>query len=101
MMRMMFRTTSCNQERNMASKRFLTINFIDGSEMLVSFPHQGGNPLLLAKRVQQAIEANQLAIEIDGKLTVIPMYNIKYLQAAPLPDELPETVIVGGSMKTS
>ena len=84
----------------MASKRFLTINFIDGSEMQVSFPEQGGHPLLLAKRVQQAIEADQLAIVIDGKLTVIPMYNVKYLQATPLPDEIPETVIVGGSMKT-
>jgi hypothetical protein len=82
-----------------ASKKFLTIYFIDGSEMLVSFPDQGGNPLLLAKRIQQAIEADQLAIEIDGKLTVIPMNNVKYLQASPLPEELPETVVVGGSMK--
>jgi hypothetical protein len=67
--------------------------------MRVSFPDQGGNPLLLAKRIQQAIEADQLAIEIDGKLTVIPMNNVKYLQASPLPEELPETVVVGGSMK--
>ena len=83
----------------MASKKFLTIYFIDGSEMLVSFPEQDGSPFLLAQRIQQAIEADQLAIEIDGKLTVIPMNNIKYLQASPLPEDLPETVVVGGSMK--
>jgi hypothetical protein len=83
----------------MTSKRFLTIYFIDGSKMSLTFPNQGGNPLLLAKRVQEAIEADQVAIEIDGKLTVIPKSSIKYMQASPLPDELPETVIVGASMK--
>jgi len=33
----------------MDSNRFLTVHFIDGSEMSVTFPKQGGNPLLLAK----------------------------------------------------
>ena len=82
----------------MASNRFLTVHFIDGSEMSVTFPKQGGNPLLLTKRVQQAIEARQLAMELDGQLFVIPMDNVKYLQASPCPDELPETVILGGAL---
>ena len=84
----------------MANKRFLTIFFMDGSEMSINFPEQGGNPLLLAKRVQEAIEANQIAIEVDNKLYVIPTNNIKYMHASPMPDELPETVIRGGSLKT-
>lgn len=83
----------------MDSNRFLTVHFIDGSEMSVTFPKQGGNPLLLAKRVQQAIESRQLAIEMDGQLVVIPMDNVKYMQASPSPDELPETVILGGTLK--
>ena len=82
----------------MESDRFLTVHFIDGSEMSVSFPKQGGNPLRLAQRVQEAIESSQLAIELDGQLLVIPMSNVKYLQARPCPDELPETVIRGGAL---
>jgi len=83
----------------MASDRFLTIHFIDGSEMSVTFPKQGGNPLLLAKRVQQAIDSSQLALELDGQLFVVPMSNVKYLQLSPSPGELPETVIQGGALK--
>lgn len=83
----------------MDNKRILTIHFMDGSEMSINFPEQGGNPLLLAKRVQEAIEANQIAIEVDEKLYVIPTYNIKYMHASRMPDEVPTTVIRGGSLK--
>lgn len=83
----------------MATSRFLTVHFIDGSEISVTFPKQGGNPLLLAKRVQEAIDARQLSIEIDGQLLVIPMANIKYMQMSPSPEELPESVILGGALK--
>ncbi len=83
----------------MNSKRCLTIYFMDGSEMSLNFPKQGGNPLLLAKRVQEAIDADQIAIEIDDQLYVIPTNNIKYLHVSPMPEELPETVIRGGSLR--
>ena len=83
----------------MENNRLLTIYFIDGSEMLINFPEQAGNPLLLEKRVQEAIEANQIAIEVDEKLYVIPTNNIKYMHASPMPDEIPQTVIRGGSLK--
>ena len=83
----------------MDNDRFLTIYFIDGSEMTVTFPKQGGNPLLLAKRVQEALDADQLAIETGGQLLVIPMNNIKYLKMNPIPKKLPETVIRGGVIK--
>jgi len=72
---------------------------MDGSEMSLNFPKQGGNPLLLSKRVQEAIDANQISIEIDDQLYVIPTNNIKYLQVSPMPEELPETVIRGGSLR--
>ena len=82
----------------MAEEKQVTIYFLDGSEMSLSFPDQGGNPLLLAKRVQQAMEANYAAFEIDGKLTVIPKTGIKYLQMASMPAEVPETVIRGARL---
>ncbi len=83
----------------MDNNRYLTINFIDGSEMSLTFPKQGGNPHLLAKRVQEALDANQLAIEAGDQLLVIPMNNVKYFQLSPIPEMLPETVIRGGVIK--
>ena len=83
----------------MDNNRYLTIYFIDGSEMSITFPKQRGNPLLLAKRVQEALDADQLAIETGDQLLVIPMNNVKYFQMSPIPEKLPETVIRGGAIE--
>ncbi len=83
----------------MSDKRSLTIFFTDGSNLSVTFPKQGGNPHLLAKRVQQALDSRQLAIEIDNELLMIPIDNIKYMRVSPSPEMLPDTVILDGALK--
>ena len=85
----------------MSEDRKLTLFFTDGSELALSLPKQAGNPHLLAKRVQSALESPTLAFEIDNELLVIPTHNIKYLQLKPCPEMLPETVIVGGAIEAS
>jgi DNA-binding LytR/AlgR family response regulator len=84
----------------MADKRFLTIHFTDGSKLSVTFPKQTEDIHQVASRVQNALDANQLAIEISDELFVIPMNNIKYLQVSPGPAKLPKTVIRGGALKS-
>lgn len=84
----------------MEQERFLTLYFLDGSDMSIVFPKQAGNPLLLAKRVQAALDADQMSLETDGELMMVPKSSIKYLTVSPLPDELPETVIRGGKVVT-
>jgi hypothetical protein len=83
----------------MAPKRFLTIHFIDGSKLSMTFPQQTGDFNQIASRVQKALDANQLAIEIEDELFVIPMNNVKYLQVNPAPEKLPDTVIRSGALK--
>jgi hypothetical protein len=83
----------------MANRRFLTIHFTDGSKFSVTFPKQEGDLHQLANRIQKALDANQLAIEIGDELFVIPMNNVKYLQVSPSPEKLPKTVIRGGALK--
>ena len=83
----------------MATKRFLTIHFTDGSKLSMTFPQQTGDFNQIASRVQKALDANQLAIEIDGELFVIPMNSVKYLQVNPAPEKLPDTVIRSGALK--
>ena len=85
----------------MDQDRFLTVYFLDGSDMSISFPKQPGNPLLLAKRVQAALDADQFTIEIEGELMMIPKSSVKYMTVSPLPEEMPENIIRGGRIVTS
>jgi len=82
----------------MTDKRYLTIHFTDGSKLSVTFPKQSEDNYQVASRVQKAIDANQLAIEIGDEFFVIPMSNIKYLQVNPRPEILPDTVIRGAAL---
>lgn len=83
----------------MTKKRFLTVHFTDGSKLSMSFPQQTDDFSQIADRVQKALDANQLAIELEGEMFVIPMNNIKYLQVNPAPEQLPDSVIRGGALK--
>ena len=88
-------------EYAMEQDRFLTVYFLDGSDISITFPKQSGNPLLLAKRVQGALEADQFTIEIDGELLMIPKSSIKYMTVSPLPEEMPDSIIRGGKIVVS
>ena len=83
----------------MATKRFLTIYFTDGSKLSMTFPQQSDDFSQVASRVQKALDTNKLAIEVDGELFVIPMNNVKYLQVNPAPEKLPDTVIRSGALR--
>ena len=85
----------------MEQDRFLTVYFLDGSDMSITFPKQPRNPLLLAKRVQSALDAHQFTVEIDGELMTIPKSSVNYMTVSPLPEEMPETIIRGGRVVTS
>ena len=85
----------------MSNDRSITIFFTDGSDLALSFPKQEGNPHMLAKRVQRALDSRQLAFEVNNELLVVPTNNIKYLRMNPCPEMLPDTVIVGGTVKSS
>ena len=82
----------------MANERYLTIHFTDGSKLSVTFPKQTDLLYKIMSRVEKALDADKLAIEIGGELFVIPMNNIKYMQVSKYTEKLPETVIRGGSL---
>jgi hypothetical protein len=82
----------------MANERYVTIHFTDGSKLSVTFPKQTDMLYKIMSGVEKALDADKLAIEIDGELFVVPMNNIKYLQVNPVPEKTPETVIRGGSL---
>ena len=83
----------------MADKRFLTIHFTDGSKLSVTFPTQVQDAHQIASKIQKAMDANSLAIEVADELFMIPKNNIKYLQVSPTPEIMPDSVIRGAVLK--
>jgi hypothetical protein len=80
-------------------RRKLTIFFNDGSKLSATFPKQiEGDPAALAAQVRKAIDADKLALEMQGALFIVPMRNVKYIQVTPTPDALPAGVIRGAML---
>ena len=81
------------------ARRFLTVHFIDGSKISVSFPQQIKDLATMASKVQKALEGDHLAFEADGDLIVVPTSSVKYLQLHPAPEKLPDSVIQGARLE--
>jgi hypothetical protein len=47
----------------------------------------------IATLIEKAIEANELLIELENRLLVIPLNNIKYIEIIPAPPKLPKFAI--------
>ena len=81
----------------MARNRALTVHFTDTTSLSFIFPQQSDDAVM-AQRVKEILSRDQLAIEADESLFVIPMSNVKYIQAYPAPDKLPDSVIQGATL---
>ena len=68
----------------MAKNRALTVHFTDTTKLSFIFPQQSDENVM-AEKVKQILSREQLAIEADDSLFVIPMSNVKYVQAYPAP----------------
>ena len=81
----------------MAKNRALTVHFTDSTKLSFIFPQQADESVM-AEKVKEILSREQLAIEADDSLFVIPMSNVKYVQAYPAPGKLPERVIQGATL---
>jgi hypothetical protein len=70
----------------------LKIHYNDGSDMQVEYVRQE-EVSNIATRIAEAIESNELLIELEDKLLVIPLNNIKYIEISPAPPKLPKFAI--------
>lgn len=81
-------------------KRYLTIHFNDGTKMVIDFPRQHSDAQIIASRLKEIMHAKQLMLEVDGTIMAIPLSSVKYIQAYPAPETLPDGVIRGAEMVT-
>jgi hypothetical protein len=78
--------------------RGLTVHFVDGSKINVSFPTQTEDQYRRKLGVEEILKRRALILELDGAAHVIPFENVKYLTVFPAPEFGELGVIKGGSI---
>jgi hypothetical protein len=71
----------------------LVIRFIDGTEERLEYARLPQEETNLAARIEEALNANHLVVEVEGKMVVYPFQSIKAIEVFPAPEKVPRAVI--------
>jgi hypothetical protein len=79
------------------SAQTMIVRLLDGSSHRFQFPaEKDGDDLTLATRIERAFQAQDLALELGGRLLVIPKHSILTVELSPAPAKLPATALRHG-----
>ena len=70
--------------------RGMTVHFIDGSKMRFVGPKQAKDDWDAIRKMQLILDRPYLCLETGESAMIIPMANVKYIEASPKPTSLPE-----------
>lgn len=74
--------------------RYCTVKFMDGESMTFSFAAaRDDEDPTMGKVIESLTIMNNLVFEVDGRLTMIPLSNVRSVELSPAPSTLPGTVI--------
>ena len=71
----------------------MTVKYIDGSQENYEFPRQIIDESLLAQKIQDALDAKHLIIDLESKVQITPIHNILSIEITPPPLKLPPNAI--------
>ena len=74
-------------------KRFLTIHYVNGAKQKFEFPVQPDETLSAAGRIKELLASNQLIIELEDRVLIIPFQSIQSIEVSPPPEKIPATAI--------
>ena len=77
---------------NEKTKGILTIYFVDGSEQKFEYTRVGAQDeykYSIAGIIQEALSQNQLLLELEDRVLIIPFQSIKTIELSPPPPKLP------------
>ena len=77
---------------NDAVKGILTIRYVNGTEQKFEYTREE-NALNIASRIQDALSSNQVLLELEDRVLIIPFQNIQSMEVSPLPAKLPPNVL--------
>lgn len=78
----------------------MTVKFVNGTEEHYTFPRQvtEEDAHLMMNKVQEALDAKHLIIDLGSKVQIFPMNNILQIEVSPPPVKLPSNCIKGASL---
>ena len=76
----------------------MTVKFTNGSEENYEFPRQIVDESIIVKKIQEALEAKHLIIDLKGKVQIFPIHNILSIEITPPPVKLPPNAIKEASL---
>ena len=70
----------------------MKVKFVNGTEEHYTFPRQitEEDAHILVNKVQEALDAKNLIIDLGSKIQIMPMNNILQIEVPPVPVQLPE-----------
>ena len=74
------------------TKAEVTILYTNGTKQKFEFPRQE-DTYNIAARIHEALKANQILLELEDRVLVIPFQNIQSLEIKPPPAKLPPNAI--------
>ena len=75
-----------------------TISFIDGTQLKLEWTRPKEQDPRLSEMIEKVLANKSFAVEIEGRLVIIPVHNIKTIEVSPSPDNLPVMVVSGAKM---
>jgi len=78
----------------------MTVKFVNGTEENYTFPRQmtEKDAHVMMNKVQEALDAKHLIIDLGSKVQILPMNNILQIEISPTPVKLPSICIKGASL---
>jgi len=71
----------------------LTVTFTDGTVQTYAITQSQGDDTQMVSRLKHITESNCLMLEVDHKLIMLPMQNIRSVELSPSLPKLPDTVL--------
>ena len=79
------------------TQRGLTIHFMDGSSIRISFPTQTEDNYRRKVMIEEILKKRMLMVEADGGVHFIPLDNVKYMSVFPAGEHADAGVIKGAT----
>ena len=76
----------------------MKVKFVNGDEEHYEFRRQIEDEIQLTKRLQEALEAKFLMIELENKVQIISFNNVLSIEVSPPPAKLTPICIKGASL---
>jgi hypothetical protein len=77
------------------SKVRCTISFMDGEQFKCAWETPEDAAIRAGGLIEKLMTSQSLAIELEGRLVIIPTQNVRTVEVSPAPKALPPTVVRG------